>query len=583
MVKRTLFILCGLALCVSVYGAGGFEVINVKEFGAKGDGKTDDTKAIQHAFDEASKTYLQPTIGHHYASPSSTVYFPKGVYLISDQITIPHVGEIRGEPYAALKQTNPDKDILVTNSAFRMIIEGLSFLGGRTQLNLSNPNLNTGKITISQCYFFYSTGVSLIAGVESTTVVIEDCEFIAGLQAMYLNRSDMVYVRDCWLGNPYAMKNKAVIENHAQQLVMENIAGVPAVNGINQRWIDNYGTNLTLRKFRFGGEEGGFTPVYNYTKPRPIGIGTSILIEDSWICNVGDIVDGVIYLKEIPNSIILRGNQITSRNLVQVSDSINLNTYFKDNGIVASMLSFHAEGNTGGALNKSLPRGLVKPAAAPGPKLAPVSGKKIKTMTSNALKDWTEKATPDLTDGEYKGHMQQADPARYLDVTPDKYRFDTADHMDATRIKNSEYYTIAQAGTDILWIWNREGNDWPHFTIRNVEVDLDKTPFLAYKIKTMGHKALEGIAVKVFVLGKGIAALVESSPPFGQTLSYKAHNLAELLDLSGTQRLDIRFYPASYGFTDPAKFGVDTTKPGVFTHAQPGQYGVFDFVRFEAE
>ena len=582
MCKRTVSVFLGLVLFVSLCGAGESEVINVRDFGAKGDGKTDDTKAIQAAFDEAGK-YLQVEIGHHNAYSCPTVYFPKGAYLISDEIRIPALGTIQGEPYAVIKQTNPDKDILVTNSAFRMIVEGLSFLGGKTQLNLSNPNLNTGKITISQCYFWYSTGVSLIADVESTTVVIEDSEFIAGLQAMYLNRSDMVYIRDCWLGNPYTMKNKAVIENHAQQLVMENIAGVPAVNGMNQRWIDNYGTNLTLRKFRFGGEEGGFVPVINYTKARQIGIGTSILIEDSWICNVGDIVDGVIYLKEIPNSIIIRGNQITSRNLVQVSDKINLNTYFKENGIVESMLSFHAEGNTGGALNKSLPQGLVKPAAAPGPQMAPVSEKDVKAMVDAALKDWTEKATPDLTDGEHKGHKQQTDPAKYVAITPDKYLFDTADFMDATRIKNSEYYSIAESASDILWIWKREGNDWPHFTIRGVEVDLDKTPFFTYKIKAMGHKALEGLAVKVLAPERKIAGLVENRMPFSQTLSYKAHNLSEVLGLSGKQRLDIRFYPASYAFTDPAKFGVDTTKPGVFTHAQPGWYGVFDFIRFEAE
>lgn len=45
-------------------------VINVKNFGAKGDGKTDDTKAIQNAVDAAPENI------------QSVIYFPKGVYIL---------------------------------------------------------------------------------------------------------------------------------------------------------------------------------------------------------------------------------------------------------------------------------------------------------------------------------------------------------------------------------------------------------------------------------------------------------------------------------------------------------------------
>lgn len=45
--------------------------LNVRDFGAKGDGKTSDTAAIQAALDAAGKT-------------EGTVYFPSGVYLCSD-------------------------------------------------------------------------------------------------------------------------------------------------------------------------------------------------------------------------------------------------------------------------------------------------------------------------------------------------------------------------------------------------------------------------------------------------------------------------------------------------------------------
>ncbi|MCX7765540.1 MAG: glycoside hydrolase family 55 protein, partial [Candidatus Sumerlaeia bacterium] len=53
--------------------------INVKDFGAIGDGKTDDTKAFQTALDTASG---KDEIG-------GTVFVPQGTYLIAGHLNIP--------------------------------------------------------------------------------------------------------------------------------------------------------------------------------------------------------------------------------------------------------------------------------------------------------------------------------------------------------------------------------------------------------------------------------------------------------------------------------------------------------------
>ena len=55
-------------------------IVNVKKFGAVGDGKTDDTAAIQKAIAWA----LENAPSRYVASPF--VYFPKGTYLISDEL-----------------------------------------------------------------------------------------------------------------------------------------------------------------------------------------------------------------------------------------------------------------------------------------------------------------------------------------------------------------------------------------------------------------------------------------------------------------------------------------------------------------
>ena len=59
--------------------------INVKDFGAKGDGKTDDTNSIQNAINTAFNNWVE----NPYRS-ASVVYFPEGHYLISSTLTIPY-------------------------------------------------------------------------------------------------------------------------------------------------------------------------------------------------------------------------------------------------------------------------------------------------------------------------------------------------------------------------------------------------------------------------------------------------------------------------------------------------------------
>lgn len=61
-----------LIILIAVVPANCFAgTINVKKYGAKGDGKTDDTKAIQDAVNAAPENI------------QTTIYFPKGVYLLS--------------------------------------------------------------------------------------------------------------------------------------------------------------------------------------------------------------------------------------------------------------------------------------------------------------------------------------------------------------------------------------------------------------------------------------------------------------------------------------------------------------------
>ncbi|TID27272.1 putative Exo-beta-1-3-glucanase [Venturia nashicola] len=69
---------------------------NVKEFGAKGDGKTDDTAAINLAISRGSRCAPGECFGS--TTTPATVYFPAGTYIVSEPIIDYYYTQIIGNP-----------------------------------------------------------------------------------------------------------------------------------------------------------------------------------------------------------------------------------------------------------------------------------------------------------------------------------------------------------------------------------------------------------------------------------------------------------------------------------------------------
>ncbi len=252
--------------------------VNVRDFGARGDGKTDDTVAIQAAVKEAhSRRRVPKHLKYGYFTSFAEVFFPSGHYVISETIDINSVN-VRGEGYAAIEQTDPAKDILFNNLAWRQKISGLTLLGGNVQINLGNSNLDTGHLTVKDCHFYHSDGaaVQTRVGSNSTFFKVENSVFRECRQAV-ISHCDQSVIRDCWITSSRKMDHQAVIENRGVMMRVETMLGVPRTTGVDQRWIDNYGV-LHLSDCRFGGEGGGFTPVVNFAKFRKQTNGTWILM-----------------------------------------------------------------------------------------------------------------------------------------------------------------------------------------------------------------------------------------------------------------------------------------------------------------
>jgi polygalacturonase len=112
-------------------------VFDVRESGAKGDGKTLDTAAIQKALDACGKT------------GGGMVRFPAGTYL-SQPITIKSKTAVVLEADAVLKATDDPKDYLPSDVTWEQVLDGSKkgpfqpFIGGKDLVDVSI----TGKGTI---------------------------------------------------------------------------------------------------------------------------------------------------------------------------------------------------------------------------------------------------------------------------------------------------------------------------------------------------------------------------------------------------------------------------------------------------
>ncbi len=322
--------------------------VNVTAFGAKGDGTTDDTKAIQDAFDAAQKKIRSEQIpGSTYVITAPVVFFPSGKYLISDTINV--AVNVQGEGTAILQQQNAAKDIFAGGYIWRWQLSGLTFVQGRHHLHIGNNNINTGRITIDKCVFQLAAGtaIRIREGSDSTVLSIRDCVFVDNDQAL-VNNCDRTTLSDSWISSSDKMKEKAVIENRHGHLVLRDICGVPGVTpDYDQRWIDNYGV-LFAENVRFGGEGAGFTPVVNFAPYRyvyPIAPFPAITLDSCEVYACGNRKRfAAIFCEEVPNQIVVRNcHGLTDLPVIRVAEKLDLDTYFDNAERFANCLRFLVE------------------------------------------------------------------------------------------------------------------------------------------------------------------------------------------------------------------------------------------------
>ena len=259
--------------------------------------ETDKTKALSELFAQAAK------------NPGSHLLLPGRRIDVSDTIDVPDNTFVDAAGLACVFMNTrcDDKPVFRLKDPTKVRFRNVILRGGKNALEITVPdevlansrkqraNTDSARLVyLTNCYFYDNASFSITAlsggqtnSHENDLIVYVDggCAYTTKL---YGGNASLAFFDSNWYSNTpdygkeKVSKDFAAITNLGGKLVIKDMLGVPCVfcwtpmsqcnkpsawDGGDYRWVDNHGDFHSFN-FRFGGEWGGITPVYNYGKGR---------------------------------------------------------------------------------------------------------------------------------------------------------------------------------------------------------------------------------------------------------------------------------------------------------------------------
>lgn len=281
------------------------DILDVLMFGAKGDGVTNDTNAIQAAMNAAKKIYF-PTSTYVYTA----LTIPTGISLIGDG------------PYQSIlflqNASNPTAAAIQNTGGTGIAIQGIGFNGNYK--NQSSGDIvsftNVTNTIISQCEFFYGYNTGLTFSGGNNNVVKDSSAYTNGKSAagygIYIYNSSGNIISDCIvydncigvaiesassgaandnrLSNIYAYSNRADFSQSGAGIHIESASGNTAYRNkaSNCSCLNSTGTGVTLSGVGVDSTEfSNLTSVGNNHEGIVSISTTNLLVANSHIVNNG--------------------------------------------------------------------------------------------------------------------------------------------------------------------------------------------------------------------------------------------------------------------------------------------------------
>ena len=331
-------------------------IVNVKQFGAYGDGTHDDTTAIQNAINYINDTDIEtqqivpsnPSWLRYFAT-SKTLYFPNGKYKIQSTLNF------NGSRYYNIDGNNSYIESTSSLPIFKFsgyggtksIIKNLVFNEVYNAITFDNTNLDTSKVNIENCKFIGTTSYAIIYDNRSSMLTLKNCIFSWCYKIFKNIRCDNVEFNDCWFAEYEANEN-----NHTSFEVLWgenkfiNCLFIPNGNynpDINQNNFNNLawflaGDNTTARennpslifdKCRISSEQNSKTLINWQVVPNAITnpSDTSIKILNCYQL-ASAIGDTVIKLWHLPQQLIIQNSDLRIERdaFITLDESLDVDT-----------------------------------------------------------------------------------------------------------------------------------------------------------------------------------------------------------------------------------------------------------------